>query len=101
MNSNPYKMIVYFNMLHSKMHHRVNRQVSGIQIVTIQGKGWGRKTPSSNRRDYIHRSLLVALARALYSASVLDLAIASCFFKIQEMRFFSKKCNTHWWIFDH
>jgi hypothetical protein len=47
--------------------------------------------PSSRKRDCIHLILVAVLARALYSASVLDQATVTCLRQLQEIRFFPRK----------
>ena len=49
------------------------------------------EAPSSEKREHNHMTLAVALARALYSASVLDRAILACFLQPQEIRLAPKK----------
>ena len=53
-------------------HHSTGEQVTG--------------APSSKRRVHSHLVSAVALARALYSTSVLDRATVYCFLQPQEMR---------------
>ena len=50
--------------------------------------------PSSDKREHNHLTLAAVLARALYSASILDQATVACFLQPQEIRLTSKKKNT-------
>ena len=55
-------------------------------ISSHHNVGAGRFNQSSLRSELIQINSDVALAIALYSASVLDLANVTCFFELQEMR---------------
>ena len=57
-------------------HHSTRKQVT--------------RAPSSKRRAHNHLVSAAALARALYSASVLDRATVFCFLQPQEMRLLSR-----------
>jgi hypothetical protein len=51
----------------------------------------GKKTPSSESKDWSHVSSAAALAIALYSDSVLDQETVGCFLELQEIRFVPRK----------
>ena len=55
-------------------------------MLSHQSVGGERFNFSSLRRELIQINSDVALAIALYSASVLDLATVACFFELQEIR---------------
>ena len=46
--------------------------------------------PSSDKREHNHLTFVAVLARALYSASILDQATVACFLQPQEIRLTSK-----------
>jgi hypothetical protein len=47
--------------------------------------------PSSDSKDCNHESSAAVFAKALYSASMLDLATVTCFLQLYEIRFVPKK----------
>ena len=67
------------------------------QRTVEDGGGW----PSSVRREWSHLTSAAALARALYSASVLERATVACFLQLQEIRFLPKKISNCLWSDDH
>jgi hypothetical protein len=54
-------------------------------------RGWVNCIPISEQSDRIHDSSAAALARALYSALVLDLATVCCFLQVQEIKLSPRK----------
>ena len=59
-------------------------------MLSHHSVGGGKFSRSSLRSELTQINSDVALAIALYSASVLDLETVTCFFELQEMRFFPR-----------
>jgi hypothetical protein len=61
-------------------------------MLSHQSRGGDRRDkPSSCSKDWNHLISAAALARALYSASVLERATVAYFLQLHEMRFLPKK----------
>jgi len=73
------KMEINNDMFHLGMHNRIETKLSGINVITKWSGGSRNVTPCTSKRDFIHTISKVAVASALYSASVQERATTFCF----------------------
>ena len=84
-------MKVDLNMFHARMIDWVKTEMCGSEVITKQLGDSVTGNASSLRRVDNHIVLEAALARARYSASVVDRATTRCFLELQEMGLEPKK----------
>ena len=86
-------------MFNMRIKNGICSQISGVEIIIVKNRGWNKWTKSSLSMDCFQVSLIVTVAKPLYSDSVWEQEITFCLEADQDTRLPQKKYTVAHWCY--